>query len=52
MKIIFTIDRKTGEMDYLIREDKGPTPPIINPPKHLEPKDTGPPEPKQKPKPN
>lgn len=43
MKVIVTINRKTGELDWFMRHDPGPLPPIINPPKPNEPKDTEPP---------
>jgi hypothetical protein len=53
MKVVFTLNRKTGELDWFIRNDPGPLPPIVNPPKSSEPKDGEPPKPdKPEPKPS
>jgi len=45
MKIVLTLNRKTSDLDWFIRHDPGPVPPIVNPPNPDEAKDTGPPEP-------
>jgi len=52
MKIIITLDRKTAKLDWFIRAEPGPVPPIVNPPNPEEPKDGGPPELEKKPKPS
>ena len=49
MKLVVRYDRKRGELDYFIRPEPGPIPPIIDPPEPDEPKDGAPPEPKPRP---
>jgi hypothetical protein len=46
MKVVFTLNRKSGELDWFIRHESGPLPPIITPPDHDKPKDTAPPTPR------
>ena len=49
MKIVITFKPKTGELDWFSYAERGPVPPIIDPPEPDKPKDTEPPAPPPKP---
>ena len=43
MKAVFTFDIKKGELDSFVYLERGPLPPIVNPPDPGSPKDEAPP---------